>query len=45
MTNALITIANLILKLVAKSQTDPDVLALIAAIDALVAAHKAAPKS
>lgn len=45
MINALINIANLIIKLVAKANTDPDVQALVAAIEALVSAHNATPPS
>ena len=43
MINALINIANLIVKLIGKAQSDPDVAALIAAIDALVTQHNSTP--
>ena len=43
MLGALVNVANLIVKLIAKSATDPDVQALAAALHALVAAHNAGP--
>ena len=43
MVNAVINVITLITKLIAKAQTDPDVLALVAALEALVAQHNATP--
>lgn len=43
MINAFVNIVTLITKLIAKAQTDPDVLALVTALEALVAQHNATP--
>ncbi len=45
MLNALINIANLIVKLITKASADPDVIALAQSIEALVTAHNATPPS